>query len=144
MSVIDRFANEYAFLSNFSPSTVTYEGTSFPTVEHAFQAAKTLDRGERAWIASLTSPGAAKRFGRKTGLRPDWEDVKFTIMTRLVLQKFRRHPALAAQLLATGEATLIEGNTWNDTTWGICQGQGTNWLGIILMAVRDALKETTT
>lgn len=142
MSMIDRFANEYAFLSNFYPAAVAYEGISFPTVEHAYQAAKSLDQHDRAWIANLTSPGAAKRYGRTVPLRPDWDEIKLTIMTQLVLQKFTRHAALGTQLRATGDRQLIEGNTWNDTTWGVCQGQGQNWLGIILMAVRDALKET--
>ena len=31
---------------------------------------------------------------------------------------------------------LVEGNYWGDTFWGICNGEGTNWLGILLMAER--------
>ncbi|MCD7839045.1 MAG: hypothetical protein LUG46_00305 [Erysipelotrichaceae bacterium] len=41
---INRFRNEYAFLSNFYVVDIEYEG---PSVEHAFQAAKTLDNNER-------------------------------------------------------------------------------------------------
>ena len=35
----------------------------------------------------------------------------------------------------------IEGNTWNDTFWGVCNGQGQNWLGKILMLVRSELNK---
>ncbi len=45
-------------------------------------------------------------------------------------------PALRTALEATGEATLIEGNTWNDTFWGVCRGKGQNNLGKILEAIR--------
>lgn len=31
-----------------------------------------------------------------------------------------------------------EGNTWGDTFWGICGGQGSNMLGQLLMDVRAA------
>jgi predicted NAD-dependent protein-ADP-ribosyltransferase YbiA (DUF1768 family) len=44
-------------------------------------------------------------------------------------------PGLGAKLLATGDAELIEGNTWNDVWWGVNEktGKGENWLGKILM-----------
>jgi hypothetical protein len=37
------FHNEYRFLSNFYPAEVSFEGLVFPTVEHAYVAAKTTD-----------------------------------------------------------------------------------------------------
>jgi hypothetical protein len=43
-------------------------------------------------------------------------------------------------LLATGDKELIEGNTWGDTFWGVCNGIGQNHLGKILMAKRTELK----
>lgn len=46
MKSIDKFRGEYFFLSNFAPCKVTYKGKVFPTVEHAFQAAKCLDEDE--------------------------------------------------------------------------------------------------
>lgn len=35
-----------------------------------------------------------------------------------------------------GDAELIEGNTWGDRIWGVCDGVGENRLGKILMRVR--------
>jgi len=144
MQVIDRFQGEYGFLSNFHAAPITFERIVYPTVEHAFQAAKAKDRALKLSVANAPSPGAAKRMGRKLHLRPDWEMVKVDIMRALVRLKFSTHSELRAQLLATGDAMLIEGNTWNDTFWGVCQGNGRNQLGEILMEVRRELAEAET
>jgi ribA/ribD-fused uncharacterized protein len=138
---IDSFQGEYRFLSNFWPAEVEFEGRKFPTVEHAYQAAKRLDEGDRARIAALPTPAEAKAAGRKLTLRPDWETAKFDVMERCVSYKFEHHPELKQKLLATGDAELIEGNTWGDRVWGVYQGEGENRLGKILMRVREQLKE---
>ncbi len=141
MQVIDRFDREQRFLSNFVPAAIVYGRIEYPTVEHAFQAAKTDDRALKLTVAAAPSPGAAKRIGRKVPLRADWEEVKTDIMRTLVRLKFSTHQELRERLLETGEAELIEGNTWNDTFWGVCKGKGQNWLGKILMEVREELAE---
>ena len=76
--MINCFDGEFAFLSNFyeSPFEDPETGTTFPTMEHFFQAMKTLDPKERMWIASAETPGVAKRRGRSCTLRPDWEQIK--------------------------------------------------------------------
>ena len=137
--MIDRFDGDYAFLSNFDPSPITIDRITYPTVEHAFQAAKTDNRLERERIAVLPTPGAAKRAGRKVTLRPDWERVKVALMEDLVRRKFA-DPERAGKLLATGDDELVEGNTWNDRFWGVCRGTGRNELGKILMRVRTELR----
>ena len=78
--MIDSFQGEYAFLSNFAASEIEFEGIVFPTVEHAFQAAKTLNITKRKEIAALPTPGQAKRAGRSVELRPDWEDIKIDVI----------------------------------------------------------------
>lgn len=139
MAKIDSFSGEYDFLSNFYSQEITYDGIKYPTNEHAFQAAKTLDLAKRQAIAKLATPGQAKRAGRKVLLRSDWEDVKFDVMKEIVILKFIT-PELKEKLLATKDAELIEGNTWNDRCWGVCNGVGQNNLGQILMEVRELLK----
>jgi ribA/ribD-fused uncharacterized protein len=138
--MIGRFKGEYRFLSNFWPRPLTLDGITYPTVEHAYQAAKTLDPQERTRIASLATPKMAKQAGGRVTLRPDWgEHVKLGIMEDLVRRKFA-DPGLAARLLATGVEELVEGNTWNDRFWGVCRGVGRNELGRILMRVRSELR----
>jgi N-glycosidase YbiA len=141
VKIIDSFSGDYRFLSNFHPSRVTFKGMEYRTVEHAYQAAKTNDISLRKKIANAATPGMAKYIGRKLFLRDDWDAVKLSIMNDLVRQKFTAHPCLAAQLLATGDDALIEGNWWGDIYWGVCRGRGENHLGKILMAVRAELNQ---
>ena len=144
--MLDAFSGPFWFLSNFSDSPVTYEGLTYPTIEHAFQAAKALDPEERAMIQMAETPGIAKRMGRGVTLRADWEEQKVEIMTQLVRQKFFNHPDLAKALLATGEEELLEGNTWGDRFWGAVfnyrrkEWEGRNQLGKIMMQIRQELK----
>jgi ribA/ribD-fused uncharacterized protein len=139
MPQITSFSGDHAFLSNFYPAPTPYEGIVFPSSEHAFQAAKTLDMAERRRLAALPRPGQAKRAGRRVVLRPDWEQVKIAIMTDIVRSKFRHNPELARKLAATADAELVEGNRHGDRFWGVCGGEGQNWLGRILMEVRAEL-----
>lgn len=134
------FADDHDFLSNFYVAPIRFEGAEYPTVEHAFQAAKTPEGKERARIRNAPNPGKAKSLGRKVALRKDWEQVKLGVMEALVREKFTAHPDLAARLLATGERQLVEGNTWGDTFWGVVRGNGKNHLGKILMRVRAELQ----
>lgn len=135
---IDHFAGEYDFLSNFYPCVVTFEGVDYPTVEHAYQAAKTLNPIERKLIGAAKTPGQAKRLAKKCSRRDNWDVIKLPVMRNLLEQKFNYY-SLRQKLVATGSATLIEGNWWNDTFWGVCKGEGQNYLGRMLMAIRDEL-----
>jgi ribA/ribD-fused uncharacterized protein len=140
---IDSFQGRYRFLSNFWPAQVEFEGLTYPDVEHAYQSAKTLDMSARRRIAALPTPAEAKHAGEALPLRPDWPQIKYDVMLQCVRFKFTHHPELAGKLLATGNAYLEEGNTWNDQIWGVYQGHGTNWLGKILMTVRDELRRNS-
>ena len=140
--MISEFQGKYRFLSNFWYAKVTLDGVTYPTVEHAFQAAKTLYPAEREKVRACKSPSDAKRTGRTVTLRNDWEDVKVGVMYDLVWQKFQR-PDLKNLLLDTGDQVIEEGNNWNDRFWGVCppgSGQGENNLGHILMIIRHHLR----
>lgn len=139
MNTIDKFDGRYEFLSNFYPVDIEYDGQTYGSVEHAFQAAKTFDEEERRDIRYAISPGIAKRIGRHVNLRPDWNNVKINIMYELLLQKFSR-PRLRKMLLDTDDARIIEGNTWHDTFWGMCHGIGENNLGKLLEKVREDIR----
>lgn len=143
LRIIDSFyqvGGEHSPLSNFYPSPFQALATTWPTVEHYYQAMKTYDNGDRERIRVLPTPGAAKKFGRRVELRSDWEAIKYDVMLYAVKAKFAPDTDLAAYLLATEDALLIEGNTWGDRTWGRVNGVGSNWLGTILMAWRCELR----
>lgn len=130
---IAEFKDEYDFLSNFYLAPVQYGGYKFSSSEAAFQAAKCPERmGE---FVSL-NPSQSKRLGRKLPLRDDWEEVKDAVMYEICHMKFFQNADLREKLLATGDAELIEGNTWGDRVWGVCDGVGQNRLGKILMRIR--------
>ena len=143
--MINKFEGEYAFLSNFYPSSFIHDGIEYPTVEHFFQAAKTLDIQERKKIAAAETPGLAKRMGRNVQLRSDWEKVKVYYMELGLRLKFA-NKALAEKLIATGDEELVEGNWWCDQTWGSCNCPkhiripGRNLLGMLLMELRKELQ----
>jgi ribA/ribD-fused uncharacterized protein len=144
---IDEFTGKYRFLSNFYLAPVRFNQTTFPSNEHAFQAAKTHNNLIRDLIAyHVEKPGDAKKIGRDLRLRSDWERVKLDIMHRIVYSKFALNDDLARKLLKTGNAELIEGNNWGDEYWGmVLRGRrkdewvGENHLGNILMQVRSEL-----
>jgi ribA/ribD-fused uncharacterized protein len=143
--IIDNFDGEYAFLSNFYESPIKGDdGITYPTVEHFFQAMKTEDLDYRKRISWTSTPGIAKRMGRTLQLRPDWEAVKEDYMHIALIKKFAI-PELQEKLLATGDAALVEGTTWHDQYWGVCNcakcmGQGFNRLGYHLQQVREFYK----
>lgn len=144
--MITEFNGKYAFLSNFFHSPFAYDGIEYPTVEHFFQAMKTLDQEERKKIAAADSPGKAKQMGRHVQLRKDWEEIKEAVMLEGLYLKFTDEQ-LADWLLETGNEELIEGNFWCDQTWGSCNCTkhkdipGKNLLGKLLMKVRSEIKE---
>lgn len=139
MNTIDSFHGQNRYLSNFYPSPIEWDGLTFPTVEHAFQAAKSCDPLERAAIAQAPSPGIAKRMGRAVKLRADWEEVKIPFMLAFLRLKFTFDSAPGRWLLNTGQAELVEGNTWGDRFWGTVDGEGRNELGKLLMQVRGEI-----
>src|SRR3954463_3368193 len=91
---IAEFQGDYRFLSNFWPAEVVYEDITYPTAEHAYQAAKTLDIDQKKKIAALKTPAEAKTAGRALKLRDDWDTAKFKVMEEVVRYKFTRHADL--------------------------------------------------
>ena len=86
MKTIGSFTGPYRFLSNFWSCCIAFEGHSYRTVEHAFQAAKTLDEDERRRIRNEPSAAGAKQRGKHATLREDWEQIKVGVMRDLLRQ----------------------------------------------------------
>lgn len=145
-STVSGFFGKYRFLSNFTPVQIILDGVLYPSVEHAYQAAKTLDETARLTVLwkydstgkemGYNSPGEAKRAGKGVPLRSDWDEVKLQVMEGFLKQKFS-NGLFREALIATGVTELIEVNTWNDTYWGVCKGKGHNHLGKLLMKIRS-------
>ena len=134
------FRNDYFFLSNFYPASISWAGHHFPSAEHLYQALKCTDPAEMLLIRTAGSPGQAKRLGSKViSIRSDWDTVRVDVMRDVVWEKFRQNPTLARRLKALVGVEIVEENTWGDTFWGVCRGQGLNTLGLILTDIRERL-----
>lgn len=149
---IDSFQGEYRFLSNFWPCKFVDKdnGTVWRATENWYQAQKlrylsvpTGDFPVRATLATLQecTPGESKKVARTIPLDVKaWDDAKLYVMVQAIKMKFDPETPtgwdLCQRLIATDPALLVEGNTWNDTYWGVCNGKGQNMLGEILMARR--------
>jgi ribA/ribD-fused uncharacterized protein len=144
---VSGFFLRYRFLSNFwgadgkgeAPLEIELDGVIYPSVENAYQAAKTLDLAKRAYFETCSSYDA-KQEGKKLTRRPGWEKMKVKVMGALVRQKFAPGSELAAMLLATGEGYLEEKTRWPNPFWGVGPTGGSNVLGKGLMTVRDEIR----
>ena len=136
MKIIDDFKeNKNRFLMNSYACTVTVNGLKFPSVEHAFQAAKTKSDASKETIRQAVSARAAKRLGRSLTLPSNWDSEKDSVMEELLRIKFT-DVNLKRRLLNTGNARLVAGG---DDYWGEVNGYGQNRLGIMLMELRTAI-----
>jgi ribA/ribD-fused uncharacterized protein len=165
--MITSFTGGYRFLSNFhegSPFRMdAIPGLWMPTGEHAFQAAKATTHDDMMRIVNAGSPMEAKKLGRQIRCQPHWDSYKRRVMLHVLLAKFTG--PMAELLCNTGDAVLVEGNQWGDAYWGavpaahamITRGRpgeppvwqaggyasewlaGHNWLGRLLMMVRETL-----
>jgi ribA/ribD-fused uncharacterized protein len=135
--MIDNFRGLMGFLSNFAPCRMEIDGITYPTLEHAFQAAKVSDPDIKRKIAGIQNPGLAKRYGREhIKISPEWGASRIEVMESLLRIKFSKQ-GFKDSLLATGDEELQEGNSWGDKFWGTVNGVGANNLGILLMKLRE-------
>ena len=137
--IITRFRGPFKFLSNLYPTPITYKGNTYCCLEAAYQAQKSLDPAIHERFANIRLPYKARGMGQRIKtIRPDWFDIRISIMEELLYIKFS-HPQLKEWLQCTGQSKIVECNTWGDTFWGVYNGVGENHLGTLLMKVRDTL-----
>lgn len=137
-STKDRFGE----FSNFSAHPFEIDGRLYPTSEHYFQAQKFADEAYCEQIRLSDSPMIAARLGRSrtVPIRDDWEAVKLDVMRRALRAKFDAYEPLRKLLLGTGDEPIIEAAK-HDAFWGSgADGLGQNWLGRLLMELRDELR----
>lgn len=139
---ISDFRSKHAFLSNGYTCNILYENQIFPSVEHAFQAAKTDDLSLREEIRTAPDPNAAKALGRNLVISPDWDGKRLAVMENLLRQKFELNLDLKIKLLMTGDQDLIQGGMRGDTFWGKDKaGSGQNNLGQLMMKIRKEVRQ---
>lgn len=140
--MIEKFRGQYGFLSNMHPCDIEYNGRHFHSSEGAYMSRK---NNSKSWVdlCSNTQSGVIiKKASHYITLLKDWDEIKLGVMEDVLRIKFQI-PELKMLLLETGDLHIQEGNTWNDTFWGVDlkTGEGQNNLGILLMKIRKELSD---
>lgn len=133
---IESFKGQFSFLSTFAASPINYGGVIYKTAQHLVSALMTTDKTMREKIRQAPGPAEAIKLAKSLVPRPDWEKIKIDVMKEVMKRKFQL-PDLRAKLITTKGRELINANTYHDTFWGVCNGEGDNWLGRIIQEVRD-------
>jgi ribA/ribD-fused uncharacterized protein len=126
-------------LNNFSAHAVVFEGTLYPTAEHAYQATKCTDPTGKDEIRQTRSPAQAKVCANETykdAKDPGWEDKKVVIMEKILRAKLAQHPEVMQTLQRSGHEDIVEDSP-SDYFWGEgADGSGQNKLGKLWMKIR--------
>jgi len=138
------YEQEYYCLSSFSAFSILWCGERFDTLEHLYHFLKfdpRLHPEARRAVQLAPSAHAAFRLSRefKALVRPDWDEVKVSVMRRLIRTKADQHEYVRRKLLDTGDRVLVE-NSWRDGFWGWGPDErGQNILGELWMELRAEL-----
>jgi ribA/ribD-fused uncharacterized protein len=136
----------YGIFSNLFRRPIVFEGEQFPTAEHAYQAGKARKKEVRDWLMAAPSPGLLAMAAHGLyywDISPGWSVRKFARMKAVLMAKFTQHADLRRALLETKDARLVESATVDSPVnrlWGEVNGVGKNMLGILLMEVREQLR----
>ena len=139
------FFGPYFFLSNSFIDDIEYQGITYPSIEHAFQASKCPDIETRELFSTkaekVLDAKGARDLGRNVFTRETWVDHQHEIMKELLTIKFSKG-RMVRWMKGTLNKPLIYANFYGDTYWGvdIKTGSGFNHLGEILMEVRSHMK----
>ena len=99
MNDITEFRGEFSWPSNFFPIKIEYEGLTYPSVEHAYQAGKLINNEDRK-LFLIMSAGQAKRNWKKYKTYNLTEEFRLNLMYQLLSIKFNREP-FKSLLIAT-------------------------------------------
>tara|TARA_R110002033_G_scaffold11668_1_gene36529 strand:+ start:540 stop:944 length:405 start_codon:yes stop_codon:yes gene_type:complete len=121
---------KYKALTNSYPSMIVVEGISYPTLEHAFQAAKLTDTETKVLISKAKLPDVSSIVGEGF-TRPNWKEIQWATMYQLMKLKFESNPTLASLLQDTGDRPLAYPQDHR---------RRRDKLGTILMKVRGELR----
>lgn len=138
--MITEFKNGYRWLSNFYPCEIQFGDYVYPTVEHAYQSAKSNDDLWKQYCVQELNPVIIKKESKLVKLVYNWESIKVNVMWKCINRKYNKEP-FKQLLIDTKKELLVEGNNWGDEFWGVNlkTGKGKNVLGKLLMRKRKEL-----
>jgi ribA/ribD-fused uncharacterized protein len=140
---------EVGIFSNLYRRSIEFDGCTYPTAEHAYQAGKARKKEVRDWLMAAPSPALVAMAAHGLyywDITPGWSTSKFARMKAVLRAKFSQHADLREALLRTGQARLVEAATVDNAVnrlWGEVNGVGQNKLGTLLMEVREEIRAET-
>lgn len=137
---------QHGCFSNLYRRSIVFEGQTYATAEHAYQAGKARKPEVKAWLMNAPSPALLAMAAHGLyywDITPGWSQTKFDRMRGVLRAKFTQHADLREVLLSTGNARLVESATVDNAVnrlWGEVNGVGQNTLGVMLMELRSQLR----
>lgn len=135
----------YGAFSNLHRREIAFEGETFATSEHAYQAGKARKSQVKKWLMDAPSPSLLAMAAHGLyywDVAPGWSKTKYDRMRLVLRAKFTQHNDLRELLLSTADARLVESTTTDNAVnrlWGEVNGEGKNLLGVMLMELRAEL-----
>lgn len=135
------YPKEFYPFDNFSAFQVEWRDVLWPTVEHAYQAAKFMGVSSDVveLIKNARSPHDAQKIANEYKVQrvTDWNEIKVGIMKEINRCKIDQHPYVLKKLLESGNRIIIE-DSWRDSEWGWGENRnGENLLGKLWMELRE-------
>ena len=139
------YPKEFYIFDNFSAFQVQYNGTVFPTSEHAFQATLFVKTNPEIFekIKNAKSAHDAQKIAIENIDKsdPKWDEKKIAVMKDILRNKINQHPYVLKKLQQTRKRKIIE-DSWRDPIWGWGKDKdGQNLLGQIWMELREEYDE---
>lgn len=147
------FRGEDSIFSNFYPCNIVIGGERFSSVEQYFQYCRAIDHGLAQLskkIMCTNDPAAQKVYGDRAEDSAGWKEKCEHVLYVGVYAKFSQSDELRAKLLESGNRKLYEATKDNQfgcrlglksEKWTTSKFNGGNAQGVILMKVRDELRE---
>jgi len=144
-----------SFFSQWASYTMIIDEIEYNCCEQYMMAEKArLFKDDYALkqIMKTNDPAVQKKWGKKVKNfdREEWEKIAKEVVFKANYAKFTQHKGLKEKLLSTGDKVIVEASPW-DCIWGVGlraydrrildpeNWRGTNWLGEVIMKVREKL-----
>lgn len=128
----------YGWLGNMSPYPIVFLDKTWRTSEALFQALRfDVNDPVRELIRAEPSPMGAKMLAKKFASRrliTPWSDLDVALMDSVLAIKVKAHPQLVTDLIATGEARIVEdcsnrAGKPGSNFWGAVRQPDGSWVG---------------
>ena len=155
---VEAFGGNKDCLSNFFPCEVVYEGMSYKSSEHAYQAEKARKCGRPDLVPKIVGAKnafQAKQASKDIACDKKWEEQNVHLMEQIVAAKVESVPEVKAYLINTGSRPIAEAVPFS-TFWGTglareatlatdkSRWPGQNEMGRVLEKIRADLQRDIT